>query len=144
MPLNLKDIPGGTIITTMRADATAGATTDDSAQMAIFYAPKACKLLSVGIIPDVALAGHDTNKWTYTVYNKGTAGSGTTSVGAKTTTGTPDYSLVAHDYWEIVAASALKTMAAGEVLTIIRTHAATPSAAAPAMAVVVAWWPTAE
>lgn len=144
MPINLKDIPTGAIVSEVRVAATGAATTDDAAQMAIFYAPKACKLLAVGIVPDVALAGHDTNKWTYTVYNKGTAGSGTTSVGAKTTTATPDYSLVAHDYWEIVAASALKTMAAGETLTIIRTHAATPSAAAPAMAVIVVWWPTGE
>lgn len=140
MPLNLKDIPGGALVAACRTAAISGSI-NVTKEEACFYAKTACKIVSAGIVPDTALSGADTNYRKLGFRNKGTDGAGTTELALVSFTSGVD--LVAHDYYELVASTALKTMTAGQVLAFYSKHEGS-GLAQPAGCVIVVYWPTGE
>lgn len=55
--------------------------TDD--ETPIFVAPAPCKITEVGVVPDTAVTGDDTDNYTLSFVNKGSDGSGTDVIAEK-------------------------------------------------------------
>jgi hypothetical protein len=93
------------------ADAAAG----DTWERAVFYAKEAVTVIDAGIVPDAAF-GQATNYAILTVKNKGTAGTGTTSIATKNF----NAAVAAYDYTSLGTISNA-SVAADEVLTFAKT-----------------------
>jgi hypothetical protein len=91
----------------------------------VLYCDKALTVTGVRWIPAAAVTGDNTNYFSLAAQNKGTAGAGTTAVTATKayTTGTNSVAFDAEDL-TLSSTAADLNMAAGEVLTLKRTVAA--------------------
>lgn len=91
----------------------------------LFCADRPVTITGVRWIPAAAVTGDNTNNFALAAQNKGTAGAGTTAVTA-TKTYTTGVNSVAHDAEELTlsATPANLNLAAGEVLVLVRTVAA--------------------
>lgn len=110
-----------TIEKTVGGVSTANAT--DS--FAVGEAPFAGTVTSASYIPDAASTGDNTNKRVYTLVNKGQSGAGTTVVATlDLVTGN---NLVAFDEkaFTLSVVAGATTVAAGDVLALVSTHAGT-------------------
>lgn len=108
---------------------------DATKEWPVFYAERACRLLSVGVVPLATITGANTNTFHWNVRNKGTDGNGTTEIGNVdfvSGTNADDY-----DYREIVAETGGKSLSAGQVLTLQRELIGTGQASPEALVVVV-------
>ena len=76
---SIHDIPGN-FVAQHAIPAHAAATATEKVN--IFRAPFACKIVSVEVIPDAAATGDNTNSTHVNLLNAGTAGTGTTELGA--------------------------------------------------------------
>ncbi len=71
-------------------------------EVALLEAPVRLRVNKVSLLNGDAIAAHADNYGTGTVYNKGTTGSGTTSVAAKTTKTETGAAVVAFAGWDLV------------------------------------------
>jgi hypothetical protein len=103
----------------------AGAAVDQD--QVIGEAPFAGTVSSVIITPEAALTANGTNYRTFSVVNKGQAGAGTTAVATFATDTPTTDDLVAFDDKSITlsAVSGATTVADGDVLAVVETHAGT-------------------
>jgi hypothetical protein len=62
------------------------------------YASTALEILSIGLVPNTAVTAAAANCYVFTVYNRGTDGSGTTQIVTKNTSAS---AFVADDYWTL-------------------------------------------
>lgn len=115
----LEDVPG----THTRVAYIPGQSTANAADIwPIMVAPDAITVTAVRWVPAAAVTGNNTNYFSLALQNRGTAGTGTTAV-----TATKDYltgtDSVAHKS-ESLTVSGTTSVAAGEVLALVRTVAA--------------------
>lgn len=99
----------------------ATAATDQSTMMG--KAPYAGVLASATFTPAVAVAADGTNNRIFTLYNRGQAGAGTTSMATfTTTTAWVDNVDIA---MTLTATAADRVVAAGDILEVVETHGGT-------------------
>ncbi len=100
----------------------AGATAN--ADQVVGETPVTGTVSSVSITPEAAVTGHDTNTRTFTLVNKGAAGSGTTVIGTLALVASND--LVAFDEKEFTlsAVEGATTVAKGDILAVVEAYAA--------------------
>lgn len=102
-----------------------------------FIAPAACTLTQCLIATKDAIAKNDTDYWTVALTDKGAAGSGTDKIAEATTKATGGTAFGAYDAWSIGALDAThKVLAAGDVVTLSFTKAASATAFAEAAAMI--------
>lgn len=107
----------------IEATVIASAAGDDSSTT-IGVAPFAGTVTAVEYIPTAAITGHASNNRTLSLINKGTAGSGTTSVAALTTNASTSLSAFDSKAVTLSGTAANKTLAANDVLAFTSVHAA--------------------
>jgi len=136
--LGLQDIPG---IHQESARIPAVATASDVGEWVIFRAPFNCRVKGLSFVPDAAVTGQASHNFTLDVQNKGTAGTGTTSLVTTITYGSGT-DAVAFDEtaFTLSTTDATIRMSAGEVLTLKRTKTGN-GLAAPALLAVVRYEP---
>lgn len=106
-----------------------------------FIAPTAGSLNKCMLATKDAIAADDTNYWTIALTDKGADGSASNAIASKTTKVTGGTAFVAYDMWDIGALSAThKVLAAGDVVLLTLTKAASATALAEALAVL-EWLP---
>ena len=115
----LADLTGVVIPVAIRVPAL---TITEDADKAIFYAKEKYKIISAGFVPDTAYTGADTDTRNFGLVNKGTAGAGSTAMHTAIDL-VNGVVWAAMDYKELVAEADGKTLAAGEVVSIVSTHA---------------------
>ena len=93
----------------------------------LFTAPVACRIVSIKLMDLTGVTAHTQNYGTATVYNVGTAGSGTTSVAARATDTATTDDITAFAPWDITLSTteADLELAAGEALAFKWTEAGT-------------------
>lgn len=93
------------------------------ADQTITEAPFAGTVTKVALVPEAAVTGNTTNARTFQLVNKGQAGVGTTVVA--TLALTTGVNLVAFDekLFTLSAVAGATTVAAGDVLAVVETHA---------------------
>ena len=96
--------------------AIAAGSTDE---IPVFYAQEDVYVHEFGIIPEAQITGDATNYMTLTFKNKGTSGSGTTSLGSKAFT---SGIYAAFDYIQV---STGKLLSEGEVVSLAKSEAGT-------------------
>jgi len=94
-------------------------------EIALMEAPVRMRVAKIAVLDTTAIAANDTNYGTGTAYNKGTTGSGTTSVAAQTTKATGGAAVAAHCAWELTLSTTLANLIieAGEALSFKWTEA---------------------
>jgi hypothetical protein len=118
----VQDIPGRHVSQVFHPGALAATATSSEV---VFEAMNRCRLKRLALIPSAGMTGDNTNYVTLDFLNVGTAGAGTTSVvtAIAFTTGTDLTALDAKEF-TLSTTDATIVMAAGEVLTLKRTKAA--------------------
>lgn len=108
----LADVPGTHSRESQIDSVGAG---DATEEQTIFVAPHKCVVEEVGITPDAAVTGNDTNRKNLNVIDKGSAGTGTTEIGnVDLGTGT---NLVAKDRTTLLTGGSTE-MEKGDVLSL--------------------------
>jgi len=122
------------IITNSYVAAVGGGSDDE---VAVFRAPCAGKIIEIGVIPDAAVTGDDTDNFTMSCENKGAAGIGTDEIcSLELATGVD---LVALDYQSLGDVDNVD-LDKDDTVTFIKTEA-NSGLAMPAMVVVVEFQP---
>lgn len=96
-----------------------------STEEAVWIAPAKCVILGVSLVDKTGVTGHTQNYGTATITNKGTAGSGTTSVAARSTNVATTANITAWKAWPVTLSTTAADLqlAAGDVLTFAWTEA---------------------
>ena len=109
----LGNIPGKHSCETVVPSHAAATATEDTA---IFYAPFACKVTAVRLVPGAAVTGANTNTTHLNLINRGADGSGTTELANYDLTSGND--LTAYDNKNLYTPASGLAVVAGGVLTL--------------------------
>lgn len=120
----MESVDSGEQVRTVALPITISATT--SAPILVFRAPYKCKITGLAIAGQTTIAGNDTNKWTIAFINRGPLGTDTTAVNATdiTDVATGGFTAYVARVTPIHATAANSTLAAGDVVTLTLTKAA--------------------
>jgi hypothetical protein len=101
-------------------------TGSDSTEVVCWVPAEACTVKAVKLVDITGITGHTTNYATLTVYNRGSAGTGSTSVAARATSGTAN-TITAKSAWDVTVSTtaANLVLAAGDCITAALTEAGT-------------------
>lgn len=114
MVARMHDVPGDHVALVMLPAHAAATATEN---IPIFYAPFACRITSVTVVPGAAATGDNTNTTNYNLINGGAAGTGTTEIGnLDYATGTNAAVGVAQTVYAPADPNTGQSLAAGDVL----------------------------
>jgi len=126
MVISLHDVPGIHIVEAELPALAAG-----TGGAVVLHIPFKAKVESCELLPEAALTGTDTNYAILTLYDRGTDGTGTTSLkSVNFVSGTDLAALKLNDFWKDA-----RDAEAGQVYELVKTEAGT-GAATPRMKVI--------